>query len=156
MGGRIQIENTRDLAGESFGDIIVKSSSLKTIIIPQDIIPNIIDEIPILSVASLLAEGEFKINYAEELRYKESDRIKSLVHNYKILGLDAEEYPDGFTVKGEIKNKKVILNSFNDHRIAMAFAILSVILNGESKVDNFDCVKISNPDFLFQLKELNR
>jgi len=120
----------------------------------NSIIPNIIDEIPILSVASILGTGEFEIRNASELRVKESDRISALVQNYKILGLDVEEFPDGFSVSGTIQNENPVFESFHDHRIAMAFAILSMFLKNGGKISNFDCVKISNPQFLQQVNYL--
>jgi 3-phosphoshikimate 1-carboxyvinyltransferase len=154
MGAQIHYENLNTSSGEAFGDIIVESSQLKNIQIQKEIIPNIIDEIPILSVAGLFAEGIFSIQDAGELRKKESDRINSLCINYRNLGLDVEEFEDGFSITGNIKNKNVIFDSFEDHRIAMAFSILSLLLKEGGKVDNFSCVNISNPDFLNQLKQI--
>ncbi len=154
MGGAIEIENEGQSINEPFGDIVVKSSILKNVQIESGIIPNIIDEIPILSVAGLLAEGEFEIKNAKELRKKESDRINSLCHNYRLLGLNIEEYDDGFSISGEVKNQFPIFNSFHDHRIAMAFAVLSMLLKDGAKIDNFECVAISNPNFMFQLKKI--
>ncbi len=154
MGGIIEIENVKTIAGEELGDIVVRFSSLKNIEIEKEIIPNIIDEIPILSVAGLFADGEFKINNAEELRHKESDRIKSLCHNYRLLGLEVEEFEDGFSISGDIRNKNVLFESFHDHRIAMAFSILSSIIFDEFQIKDFECVSISNPQFLSQLKSI--
>ncbi len=154
MGADIQFNNVRTVAGESMGDIIVKSSILKNIEVKEEIIPNIIDEIPILTVAGIFADGDFKIRRAAELRGKESDRIKALCHNLAALGLDMEEFEDGFSLKGNIKNSDQVFKSFNDHRIAMAFGILSMLLKDGGKVDNFDCVNISNPNFLTQLKSV--
>ncbi|MHB1688776.1 MAG: 3-phosphoshikimate 1-carboxyvinyltransferase [Ignavibacteriaceae bacterium] len=156
MGGQIEIENKQQSAGEDYGDIIVRSSILKNIMIDKKIIPNIIDEIPILSIAGIFADGKFEIKNALELRAKESDRIKSLCHNLKILGLTVEEYEDGFSFSGEIKKIKPTFESFGDHRIAMAFSILSLLLEDGAKVDNFNCVDISNPDFMTQLKNIIR
>ncbi len=152
MGAEINYENISVSGGETYGDIVVETSELKNIEIPKEIIPNIIDEIPILSVAGLFAEGNFVIKNAGELRKKESDRISTLCYNYKLLGLQVDEFEDGFSISGQIKNKNVAFNSFDDHRIAMAFAILSMLLNEGGKVDNFDCVAISNPDFLRQVQ----
>jgi len=104
MGGHIEIQNEKESSGELFGYITVKSSKLKNIEIKSEIIPNIIDEIPILSVAGLFGEGTFQIQNAKELRKKESDRIKSLCYNYRLLGINVDESPDGFTIAGEIKN----------------------------------------------------
>jgi len=150
-GSEIEMVNQLNSDNELYGDIIVRSSQLHSIEIPKEIIPNIIDEIPILSVASILGTGEFEIRNASELRVKESDRISALVQNYKILGLDVEEFPDGFSVSGTIQNENPVFESFHDHRIAMAFAILSMFLKNGGKISNFDCVKISNPQFLQQV-----
>jgi 3-phosphoshikimate 1-carboxyvinyltransferase len=154
MGAGIVFENVRNIAGEDLGDIVVKSSSLNNIEIEKELIPNIIDEIPILSVAGLFANGYFVIENAEELRFKESDRIKSLCHNYKLLGLNVDEFEDGFRISGEIKNENVIFESFGDHRIAMAFAVLSSLLFEETEIKDFECVSISNPEFLKQLRSI--
>lgn len=156
MGGNIEIQNEKESNGESFGDIIVKSSKLKNIEIKNEIIPNIIDEIPILSVAGLFAEGIFQIENAKELRKKESDRIKSLCYNYRLLGIIADESPDGFTLTGEIQNHTPIFESFDDHRIAMAFSVLSTLLKDGAKMNKFECVSISNPNFISQLKRIVR
>lgn len=156
MGGNIEIENEIMMNGEICGDIKVKSSRLKNIDIPEEIIPNIIDEVPILSVAGLFAEGNFKINHAKELRIKESDRIKSLCYNYKLLGLDVVEEDDGFELHGNIQNETDILfESFGDHRIAMAFAVLSMQLKNGAAVNQFESVAVSNPDFLEQINQLS-
>lgn len=154
MDGNIEIQNEKESSGELFGDIIVKSSKLKNVEIKSEIIPNIIDEIPILSVAGLIADGIFQIQNAKELREKESDRIKSLCHNYRLLGINADESHDGFTITGEIKNYSPTFESFNDHRIAMAFAILSMLLKDGAKMNKFECVSISNSNFLSQLKRI--
>jgi len=154
MGARINFENISVSSGEIYGDIIVESSQLKNVEIAEGIIPNIIDEIAILSVAGLFAEGNFSIKGAKELRKKESDRINALCYNYKLLGLDIDEFEDGFSISGKIINKGVTFESFNDHRIVMTFSILSLLLNDGGKVNNFNCVKISNPDFINQIKQI--
>lgn len=154
MGGNISYENLQSSSNEEYGDVLVKSSNLKNIQIDKSIIPNIIDEIPILAVAGVFAGGNFKINNANELRVKESDRIKSLCYNFKLLGLDVEEYDDGFQISGDIKNNKIRFESFGDHRIAMAFAVLSMLLEDGVEVNDFGCVNISNPHFEDQLKSI--
>jgi 3-phosphoshikimate 1-carboxyvinyltransferase len=155
MGANIKFENLRSSSNEEYGDIIIKSSNLKNIIINSKIIPNIIDEIPVLSVAGVFAEGEFKISNAKELRTKESDRIKSVCENMKLLGLNVDEDEDGFLITGTIKNKRPVFESYNDHRIAMAFAILSMLLDGGGEINNFECVNISNPNFIRQIKNIS-
>ncbi len=154
MGGRISIDSEKEIAGEKFGDLIVKSSRLKNVEIELGIIPNIIDEIPILAVAGAFAEGEFEIRNAEELRKKESDRIAALCYNFKIAGLETEEFQDGFRISGLPKKEKFLFESFNDHRIAMAFAIFSLLSEEGGTVKDFDCVAVSNPDFTLQLKSI--
>lgn len=156
MGAKIETKNYRTIAGEPLGDLIIYSSKLKNINIPGEIIPNIIDEIPILSIAGIFAEGSFTINNAGELRGKETDRIKAICQNLKLLGLTVEEYEDGFSFNGEIENDSPVFESFGDHRIAMAFGILSLLLQGGGKVNNFECVSISNPNFINQIIRIVR
>lgn len=155
MGGKILFENMRESNNEPFGDIIVCSSSLQNIQLEKNIIPSIIDEIPILSIARLFANGTFQIRNAGELRFKESDRIKSLCYNFRLLGLDVNEFEDGFAVAGEMKERFPLFESFGDHRIAMSFAVLSMLLEKGGRVNHFDCVNISNPNFLKQLYSIS-
>ncbi|MBN1301386.1 MAG: 3-phosphoshikimate 1-carboxyvinyltransferase [Melioribacteraceae bacterium] len=154
MGGNISFENIRETSGEKFGDIVVRSSYLRNVVINKELIPNIIDEIPILSVAGIFAEGNFKIENAEELRYKESDRIKSLCDNYKLLGYKVNEFADGFELSGDPTKTSVVIDSKGDHRIAMTFAVLGSQISAGMQIRNFECVAVSNPDFLNQLKKL--
>lgn len=155
MGANIEGENITELNGELRGDLIVKSAELTNVEFDDEIIPNIIDEISILAVAGVFANGDFEISGVKELRTKESDRINSLCRNFEKLGLVVEEFEDGFSVRGDIKNKSVTFESFGDHRIAMSFAILSSVIDGDFKIDNFDCVAVSNPDFLNQLESIS-
>lgn len=154
MGGKIDIINEYNSNNEIYGDILIKSSKLHNIEIEEDIIPNIIDEIPILSLAGLFADGDFVIKNASELRVKETDRIKALVENYKKLGVITEEFDDGFGLYGNFNDVYMEFESFGDHRIAMTFGILSMLLKNGGKVNNFDCVNISNPNFINQVKIL--
>ncbi len=156
MGGNVGRENEREAAGEPLGDLIVRGSELKNIFIQEEIISNIIDEIPILSIAGIFAEGDFTIRNASELRGKETDRISAICYNLKLLGLQVEEYEDGFSFGGKINNGNPVFESFGDHRIAMAFGILSMLLHSGGKINNFDCVSISNPDFIKQIKNITR
>lgn len=154
MGADIKIENIRLSNGEKAGTLVIGNSKLQNCTIEKEIIPNIIDEIPILSVAGIFAEGKFEVRNASELRYKESDRIKALCENYKYLGLEVEEFEDGFSVEGKMTERNLVFESFHDHRIAMAFAVLSMLRKNGGKVNNFGCVDISNPSFLKQVKEI--
>ena len=154
MGGKIEIDNEREEKGEKVGDIRVYSSKLKNVSIPRTIIPNIIDEIPILSVAGIFAEGNFKITNAKELRVKESDRINSLCVNFKRAGLTVDEFEDGFELSGTVSNKETIFESYGDHRIAMAFGVLSMLMKNGGSVNDFECVGVSNPQFVEQVNNL--
>ena len=156
MGGDIQIEATGESNKEVYGDLFVKSSTLSNVKMDGEKIPLIIDEIPILAVAGIFAEGIFEIRGASELRVKESDRIKSLVSNFKLIGLEVEEFKDGFRISGNVKKTTQPFQSFSDHRIAMAFTILSSILEHGGKVERFESVAVSNPGFLDQLKSITR
>ncbi len=154
MGANISFESIKTSSNEEYGDVIVKSSALSNIKIDSEIIPNIIDEIPILTIAGSFAEGDFIIKNAKELRVKESDRIKSICSNLRLLGLEVEEYEDGYAVRGSIKNSIPVFESFGDHRIAMSFAVLSMLLDSGGEVNGFECVDISNPQFESQLKKI--
>jgi 3-phosphoshikimate 1-carboxyvinyltransferase len=156
MGSKIETENIKEMNGETFGDLKVFSSRLHNIKIEEKIIPNIIDEIPILAAASIFADGKFEIDKVAELRAKETDRISAVCYNMKLLGLDAEEKEDGFSISGNVKNHKPVFESFGDHRIAMAFGILSLLLKDGGRVNNFNCASISNPDFINQLSKIIR
>lgn len=153
MGGEIEIVEQIISNNEPYGDLLVRSSKLRNIDIPVEIIPNIIDEIPILAAAGIFAYGAFQIRNAKELRVKESDRIKSLCANFRKLNLLVEEYEDGFRIDGNPSRDKVQFESYSDHRIAMTFSIISLLLNG-GEVKDFECVNISNPNFLKQIKNI--
>ncbi len=153
MGGDIEIREKEMQCGERGGDIIVKSSDLKGIEIqPQDI-PALIDELPILTIAGLFAEGNFTYRNAAELRVKESDRISSMVTNLKAIGAEVVEFEDGLSLRG---NRDGLLQgqiqSFLDHRIVMAFEIAKLIglsRSPDSKMDieGKEWVATSFPDF---------
>ncbi len=154
MGANISFEDVRVSNNEEYGNVYVKSSSLRNIKIESTIIPNIIDEIPILTIAGLFAEGDFIIKNAKELRVKESDRIHCICSNLKLLGLKVQENEDGFTIRGTIKNNNPVFESYGDHRIAMSFAILSMLLESGGEVNGFECVSISNPQFENQITNI--
>jgi 3-phosphoshikimate 1-carboxyvinyltransferase len=153
MGGKITIDNLREECGEPVGDIQVFPSHLKKVNIPSAIIPSIIDEIPILTIAGLFSEGGFSISHAEDLRAKESDRIHSMVVNLRNLGLDVEEKTDGYAF-GEVNEIRAAqVQSFMDHRIAMSFYIAKTVLNKDITIDDDSWIDTSFPTFknlLFQ------
>jgi 3-phosphoshikimate 1-carboxyvinyltransferase len=154
MGGQIEIVDKGRSNNELFGDLVVRSSNLSNVDINKEIIPFIVDEIPVITIAGIFAEGEFSIRGASELRVKESDRIKSICVNLRKIGLEVGEYNDGFLISGQINKSLESFESFGDHRIAMAFSILASAINNGGQVNNFECVNISNPDFLNQLHSI--
>ena len=154
MGGSISLEEKGISNNEPYGDIHISSSKLRNIQIDKKVIPAIIDEIPILSIAGIFAEGDFEIRGAEELRVKESDRIKSITSNIEKTGLKIKEFDDGFVVTGKMNNHKCTFESFCDHRIAMAFGVLSSLVEQGGEVNGFECAAVSNPGFLKQLESI--
>ena len=147
MGADIKISNEQVLSGEPIGDIYVASSNLKGIEIGGNIIPRLIDEIPIIAIAATLAKGKTTIRNAEELKIKESNRIAATVTELKKIGADIEETNDGMIIYGKNSLQGGKVESYNDHRIAMALAIAGLISKEGVIIDNPRCVTISFPDF---------
>lgn len=154
MGGNIVISNYRIVNNEPIGDITVEYSKLKGITIEGAIIPRLIDEIPIIAVAASLAQGTTTIRNAEELRVKESNRLRAIVAELSKMNVDIEELEDGMIIRGPNKIKPAELNSYNDHRIAMALSILSLFAEGQSVIDDTSSVNISFPGFYEMLESL--
>lgn len=148
MGADIRIEDVENRNGELVGKIIARSSNLKGIKVDKNDIPRIIDEIPILAVAAAFAEGKTTIDNASELRVKESDRIKTTVQMLKSFGADCYELEDGLEIIGSReKLKSAVVNSYKDHRIAMAASIMACAVEGESTILDAKCASISFPNF---------
>jgi len=149
MGADIEIKNVKNICNEESGDILVRSSNLNGVDIPEDIIPNIIDEIPILSIAAAFAEGTTNINNAAELRVKESDRINAIAEGLKKLNINHEVFDDGLSITGTNgfvdTNEKI--NSFDDHRIAMSFLIAGIRSKNGVRVKNCKNIETSFPHF---------
>jgi 3-phosphoshikimate 1-carboxyvinyltransferase len=154
MGGNIGISDYRALNNEPIGDITVEYSKLKGITIEGDIIPRLIDEIPIIAVAASLAQGTTIIRNAEELKVKESNRLRAIVNELRKMNVDIEELEDGMIIRGPNKIKSAELNSYNDHRITMALSILSLCAEGQSVIDDTSSVNISFPNFYKILESL--
>jgi 3-phosphoshikimate 1-carboxyvinyltransferase len=156
MGGKIVIKNKRIINNEPVVDIEIFSSKLNSIEIEKEKIPTIIDEIPILCVAAAVARGKTVIRGAEELRYKESDRIRSLVSQFKKLKVNIEEKEDGMVIKGDenFRAGEGIVESFCDHRIAMSLSILALLSTGNVTILDSDCINTSFPDFRYNLKKV--
>ena len=154
MGGTITMENLRTDGGEPVADLIVQSSSLHGTVIQGDIIPTLIDELPVIAAAACFAEGKTIIRDAAELKVKESNRIAVMTHNLKAMGADVEETPDGMIIHGGRPLHGTIIDSHGDHRIAMTFAVAGLAAQGETLIPDWDCVNISYPDFLTDLQSL--
>lgn len=157
MNGNIEIINERLVGGELVGDLLVRyTKDLCATTIDKDIIPRLIDEIPVIAVLATQAEGTTIIKDAQELKVKESNRIKSMVENLKILGANIEELEDGMIIKGKSKLNGGKIKTFKDHRIAMAFSTLNLISDEKIKLDDEDCINVSFPGYFDLIKSLTK
>ena len=148
MGANIKIKNIKD-EYEKTADIEIKTSNLKAIVLDEELIPNLIDELPILFIAASFARGKTIIRGAEELRTKESDRLEAMSNSLRVLGVEAKSYSDGIDITGKSSLKSsVIIDSFGDHRIAMASSIACSMLEGENIIKNVENIQTSFPNFI--------
>ena len=149
MGAKIEIKNIKIQSNEKIGDIYVVSSNLKGIDVPEDIIPNIIDEIPILSIAAAFSEGTTKIKNAKELKVKESDRLNAISEGLNKLKITNKIFDDGISITGSENqvDPEESINSFDDHRIAMSFLISGIKSKNGVCVDNCNNIETSFPNF---------
>lgn len=156
MGAEITLLNQHRVAGEAVCDILVKSSALKGTVIEGEIIPRLIDEIPILAVAAAFAEGETVIKDAEELKVKETNRIRAVVEAFSKFGVDIEETHDGMVITGGKTLIGACAKTYGDHRMAMSLAVLAQRAEGASYLDDAACVSVSYPQFFEDLYRLGR
>lgn len=154
MGGNIALENIREICGEPVADIIVRHSSLHGTVVEGDIIPTLIDELPIIAVMAAFAEGQTIIRDAAELRVKESDRISVMAENLSVMGVDITPTTDGMIINGGRTPRGARIQSHMDHRIAMSFAVAALASDGETDIIGSDCVNISYPTFYQDLFKL--
>ena len=154
MGGDITILNEKTSGGEPTCDLLVRSSSLKSVTIGGEIIPTLIDEIPMIAVMACFAEGTTTIKDAQELKVKESNRIDTVVTNLKAMGAHIEATDDGMIIEGGYPLHGAVIDSHLDHRIAMSFAVGALGADGETTIEGADCVKISYPEFYQTLEKL--
>ncbi len=155
MGASIEIFNQRQVAGEPVGDI--KASYVNQLMpfkIGADIIPRLVDEIPILSVAACCCDGVSHITNASELRVKETDRLAVMKRQLTTMGAKIEEHSDGLTIYGKTKLFGTNIDSETDHRVAMSLAVASLIANGDSTLSRADVSAVSYPDFWKDLDHL--
>lgn len=154
MGAAITLENAREVAGEPVADLRVRHSQLKACEISGDVIPRLIDEIPILAVAAAFAEGTTIVKDAEELRVKESDRITVMATQLNQMGAAVRERPDGIEITGGKPLKGAEVDSHTDHRIAMSLAIAALNASGTTTIHRAEAAAISYPDFTPTLQRL--
>ena len=154
MGADIQLENERTVAGEPVADLRVRSGSLKACTIAGDLIPRLIDEIPILAVAAVFAQGTTIIRDAEELRVKESDRIEVMAKQLNSMGAKVTELPDGMEITGGTPLTGTDVDSYTDHRIAMSLAIAALNSTGTTTINRAEAASISYPDFIPTLQQV--
>lgn len=153
MGGDITLFNIRN-EGEPTADILVKSSSLHGITIEGDIIPTLIDELPVINVMAACAEGTTVIKDAAELKVKESNRIDVMVKYLSAMGCDISGTQDGMIIQGGKELHGALIDSHMDHRIAMSFAVAALAAEGETVIQDSECVNISYPGFFEELEKI--
>lgn len=154
MGADLQVDNLKQREYELMGDIHIKGGGLKGTVIGGDMIPRLIDEIPILAVAAALAQGETVFCDASELRVKETDRIRALVTELTKFGVKIEERPDGMVINGGFPLVGTICDSYGDHRMAMALAVAALTARGQTTVQRAQCINVSFPAFMDVLNSL--
>ena len=159
MKAKIKIKNKKTICGEVVGDIEAKSSNLKATIVPEKMAPRLIDEYHILFIAACFAKGTSNFKGIEELRVKESDRIKSMEDGLKPLGVKISSTKSSVKITGTNSfklNKKIKIDAKGDHRIAMSFYVLSQVLNKSFKIKDFNYVKTSFPSFTKTINQLKK
>jgi len=157
MGASVRYEHARMEGGEEIARVIVEPGALRGVVIEGAEIPSLVDELPVLACVAACAEGETRVTGAAELRVKESDRIRAIVGNLRALGVDADELPDGFVVRGAGRRPftgRVATHA--DHRIAMAFGVLGAVPGSQIVVDDPACAAVSFPTFWEELARVVR
>lgn len=152
MGARIEVEELGGSAGEPLANLHVQHGPLHATTLNPRHLPQVIDEIPILAVLATQADGQTYITGAQELRVKESDRLAALTKNLHVMGARVEELPDGLIITGPTRLRGAAIDSFGDHRIAMAFAIAALCADSATTILHAECAAISFPGF-FELLE---
>ncbi|MEN9767367.1 3-phosphoshikimate 1-carboxyvinyltransferase [Vulcanococcus sp.] len=154
MGARIEVLNQRDVAGEPVGDLRVTHGPLNAFEIGADLIPRLVDEIPVLSVAACYATGISRVSGAEELRVKETDRLAVMARQLGAMGARIEEFADGMAIHGETPLKGAEVDSETDHRVAMSLAVAAQIATGSTTLHRPEAAAVSYPNFWDDLERL--
>ena len=156
MGADITLENIHTSAGETVADITVRSSALKGTTVGGDIIPRLIDELPIIAVAAVFADGQTVIKDAQELKVKETNRIRAVVDEFNKCGIDITETDDGMIINGGKSIHGADFKTYGDHRMAMSLTVLAQLADGESTLDDSDCACVSYPTFFDDFYKLGK
>jgi 3-phosphoshikimate 1-carboxyvinyltransferase len=156
MGAEIRVPALQEIGGELIGNLHVKSGRNTGGVIEKALTAALIDEIPVLAVLGALSEAGMTVRDASELRIKETDRIATMAENFKRMGVEMEVLPDGFHVPGQQKFHAAEVDSFGDHRIAMACAVAALAADGECSIDNADAASVSYPEFYTSLQSITR
>lgn len=156
MGADITLENVHTSAGETVADITVRSSSLKGTTVGGDIIPRLIDELPIIAVSAVFADGQTVIKDAQELKVKETNRIRAVVDEFNKCGIDITETDDGMIINGGKSIHGADFKTYGDHRMAMSLTVLAQLADGESTLDDSDCACVSYPTFFDDFYKLGK
>ncbi|NIR48884.1 3-phosphoshikimate 1-carboxyvinyltransferase, partial [candidate division KSB1 bacterium] len=154
MGAKVDVVNFATVNNEFYADLLVRSSGLNGVVLNGNLIPQLIDEIPIIAVMATQASGRTEIRNASELRYKETDRIRAVAVNLSKMGADVEEVEDGLIIHGPMKLSFAELESFDDHRIAMAFSVAGLVSDGGCLIKDSECADISFTKFYEKLEEI--
>jgi 3-phosphoshikimate 1-carboxyvinyltransferase len=154
MGARVDIDNARAQGGEPVADLLIRSSQLRGVEVGGDTVVRMIDEFPILAVAATQARGTTIVRDAAELRVKETDRIAVIVEGLQAMGARIEPQPDGFIVEGPTPLHGTTVDSGGDHRLAMALVVGGMIAQGETVVENSECIADSFPGFMALMQDL--
>lgn len=155
MGADIKVESSGINNEEPYGDIRVNSTKLKPIEVGAEKIPSMVDEIPLLALAATQADGTTVISGAQELRFKESDRLSGIASQLNRMGAKVIEKPDGLIIEGPTSLNGTTVDSFGDHRLAMALTIAGLIAKGDTIIQNAESVSISFPEYFDKLKQLH-
>ncbi|MBI4232919.1 MAG: 3-phosphoshikimate 1-carboxyvinyltransferase [Chloroflexi bacterium] len=154
MGASVRVTNLREEGGEPVADLVAQSSVLRGTEISGDLVPRLLDEIPVLAVAACFAQGTTVIRDAAELRVKESDRLRTMAQELGRLGAEVQELPDGLVIQGTHRLQGARCRSYGDHRVAMSLAIAGLLGQGETLIEGAECASISYPGFWDQLRSL--
>ena len=154
MQARIEVLNRRDVAGEPVGDLRVRQAPLQPFAFGESIMPRLVDEVPILSVAACFCAGESRISGASELRVKETDRLAVMARQLRAMGADIDEHEDGMTIRGGRPLQGTALDSETDHRVAMSLAVAAMLASGDSTLARSEAAAVSYPTFWDDLARL--